>query len=235
MSRSDRVKANRVALMRAAADLIGERGYEETSVGRITERAGLAHGTFYRYFESRQDLFDELLPTVGNELLQQLRARVSGARDVLDLEERGFRGFFDFLVEHPGFYRLLNEAETAAPAAFQEHIDNLARHYVSALERSRARGELPGFEARELEVLAFILMAARFYIYLRFSKVEGGAGPIPDWVVAAYMKFVTFGLAGAPPERTRKSAPEADGTSERAATRRRRSTSRSRASGETQQ
>ena len=196
ISRTERVKANRAALMRVAAEIIGERGYEETSVARITERAGLAHGTFYRYFESRQDLFDRLLPEVGDELIEQLKMRVSGAPDIFGLEELGFRGFFEFLVEHPGFYRLLNEAEVASPKAFEQHIDNLARHYVSALERSRNRGELPGFEPRELEVLAFILMAARFYVYLRFSKTEGGPGPLPDWIVAAYMKFLRFGLAG---------------------------------------
>jgi AcrR family transcriptional regulator len=189
------VKANRVALLRAAAEIVGERGYEETSIARITERAGLAHGTFYRYFGSRQELFDQLLPSLGEELIRDLRGRVSGARDLLDLEERGFRGFFGFLTRHPGFYRLLNEAEVAAPAAFRHHIDNLAGHYVSALERSRARGELPGFEARELEVLAFVLMAARFYIHLRFSE---GDGRIPEWVVGAYMKFARFGFGGVP-------------------------------------
>lgn len=194
--RAERVQENRRALMKAAADIIGERGYEGTSIARITERAGLAHGTFYRYFESRQDLFDQLLPETGDELIEFLRARASGASDLMDLEERGLRGFFDFVVENPGFYRLLNEAEIAAPSAFAHHIDKLATHYVAALERSRTRGELPDFEPRELEVLAFILMAARFYIYLRFAKTKAGPRPIPKWVTATYMKFVSHGLQG---------------------------------------
>jgi AcrR family transcriptional regulator len=195
--RAERVQENRRALMKAAADIIGERGYEGASIARITERAGLAHGTFYRYFESRQDLFDQLLPETGDELIEFLRARASGASGLMDLEERGLRGFFDFVVENPGFYRLLNEAEIAAPSAFEHHIDKLATHYVAALERSRARGELPDFEPRELEVLAFILMAARFYIYLRFAKTKVGPRPIPKWVVGTYMKFVAHGLRGA--------------------------------------
>jgi len=195
--RTERVKENRRALVRAAAEIVGERGYEEASIARITERAGLAHGTFYRYFETRQDLFDQLLPDVGNELIDFLRGRASGASNLMDIEERGLRGFFDFLLENPGFYRLLNEAEVAAPSAFDHHINKLAAHYVASLERSRARGELSGFEAHELEVLAFVLMAARFYIYLRFAKTPAGPRPIPDWVVATYMKFITHGLRGA--------------------------------------
>ncbi|MGY3691726.1 AcrR family transcriptional regulator [Bradyrhizobium sp. USDA 3240] len=193
-SRSERVKENRRALVQAAAEIVGERGYEATSIAKITERAGLAHGTFYRYFESRQDLFDQLLPDVGDELIDFLKGRASGASNLMDVEERGLRGFFDFLLENPGFYRLLNEAEVSAPSAFDHHVTNLAAHYVTALERSRARGELVGYEPRELEVLAYILMAARFYMYLRFSKTASGPQPIPDWVVATYMKFITHGL-----------------------------------------
>lgn len=199
-SRTERVKENRRALVRAAAEIVGERGYEETSIARITERAGLAHGTFYRYFESRQDLFDQLLPDVGDELIDFLKHRASGAGSLMDVEERGMRSFFDFLLENPGFYRLLNEAEVSAPSAFEHHVTNLAAHYVAALERSRARGEITGFEPKELEVLAYILMAARFYMYLRFSKTPTGPQPIPDWVVGTYMKFITHGLKGPQPK-----------------------------------
>ena len=193
-TRSEKAEANRQALLRAAAELVGEVGYEATSIARITERAGLAQGTFYRHFESRQAMFDMLLPNMGEDLLASLRDRVHGASDILDVEEKGFRGFFEFVERHPGFYRILNEAEIAAPKAFDYHIQNLAKHYVGALKRSHQRSQLPGFEERELEVIAYILMAARFYIYLRFAKSDAGVGAIPDWVVRAYMKFVAGGL-----------------------------------------
>lgn len=201
ISRAERVKENRRALIKAATEIVGERGYEETSVARITERAGLAHGTFYRYFESRQDLFDQLLPNVGDDLIDFLKARVSGARNLMDVEERGLRGFFDFLLENPGFYRLLNEAEIAAPSAFDQHISNLSHHYVASLKRSQMQGELSGYETEELEILAFVLMAARFYLYLRFAKTSTGPRPIPDRVVETYMKFITHGLQGPGPKR----------------------------------
>ena len=55
---------------------------------------------------------------------------------------------------------------------------------------------MPGFSDRELEVVAMTLMASRYYLYLRFVKSEGGPGPMPDWVVRAYMKLVSFGFRG---------------------------------------
>ena len=55
----------RAALLQAAAEIVGEYGYADASITRITQRANLAQGTFYNYFASRQDIFDELLPVLG--------------------------------------------------------------------------------------------------------------------------------------------------------------------------
>ena len=64
LRRAEKTEANRRAIIKAAAEVIGEHGYEGASISRITDRAGLAQGTFYLYFESRQQLFDTLLPEI---------------------------------------------------------------------------------------------------------------------------------------------------------------------------
>ena len=106
-TRAEKVARNRLSLLHAGAEVVGELGYEEASVARIAERAGLAHGTFYKHFESRQAMFDELLPNMGKELLDEVRAQIQGTRDIIEMEDKGFRGFFDFLTRNPGFYRVL--------------------------------------------------------------------------------------------------------------------------------
>jgi AcrR family transcriptional regulator len=56
----------RARLQEAALVLYGERGYEETTVAEIAERAGLTKRTFFRYFaDKREVLF------WGSELLEQ--------------------------------------------------------------------------------------------------------------------------------------------------------------------
>jgi AcrR family transcriptional regulator len=56
----------RARLQEAALALFGERGYEETTVAEIAERAGLTKRTFFRYFtDKREVLF------AGSELLEQ--------------------------------------------------------------------------------------------------------------------------------------------------------------------
>lgn len=194
LSRDERAGEVREAIFRAAAKVVGRHGYVEASINRITKAAGIAQGTFYLYFESRQALFDQLLPHVGVDMLHFIRARVTGAKDVFDTEERGFRAFFEFLQGSPGFFRILNEAEAAAPTAHRKHFELLTQHYVDSLQRGIDAGQIRQFGHDELETVAYVFMAARSYLYLRYMKDAKGRPQLPESVVRTYMKLVRGGL-----------------------------------------
>lgn len=198
LRRAEKSELNRAALMRAAAEVIGAQGYEGASIGRITERAGLAQGTFYLYFESRQALFDILLPELSRQATQYIAAKAHGAKSFFELEERGFRGFLEWVKEHPSHMRVLNEAEVAAPKAFEQHFEQLLKGYLSALTRARAQGEIKAYSDRELRAIAYMLIGARNYLHLGFSQENGGQRAAPKWLVESYMSFVRSALAQSP-------------------------------------
>ena len=50
----------RSTLVKAARSLFEKRGYLDTSVGDIAGRARVAHGTFYTYFNSKEEMFAEV-------------------------------------------------------------------------------------------------------------------------------------------------------------------------------
>lgn len=62
-------------LAQAAFDLFDERGYEQTTVDDITERAGLGRTTFFRYYRSKEDV---IFPD-HDQLLNQLRERLASS------------------------------------------------------------------------------------------------------------------------------------------------------------
>jgi AcrR family transcriptional regulator len=197
LRRAEKVEENLRALFRAAAKVVGEVGYTAASIASITQAAGLAQGTFYRYFDSRQDLFDQLLPHVGQDLVEFLGKRVTGAEDIYEVESRALRASFDYLLDNPGFYRILNEAEFAAPKAYELHFQNLVKRFQASLERSRRNGQLRGYKPEELETLAYMLMAIRGYIHYRYGKAPTGESvPIPEAVIKTFLKFLQGGLNG---------------------------------------
>ncbi len=56
--------STRERLLASAQELIEEGGYGAASVAAIAERAGVAAGTLYRHFESKQELFVEVFRSV---------------------------------------------------------------------------------------------------------------------------------------------------------------------------
>jgi AcrR family transcriptional regulator len=194
LTRAEKNVRTREKIFRVAAKLIGENGYSGAPVSRITAEADIAQGTFYNYFTSQQDLFDQLLPALGAELLGFIRAKTSNAPNSIERERQGFIAFFEFLKLRPEFYRILYEAEVFAPDAYMRHMSIISHSYVRTLERDFDNGHLTLRNKAEVEPIAFSLMAARQYLCMQYARRNGKIIDLPDWVVDAYMSLVNRGI-----------------------------------------
>lgn len=195
LTRAEKSQKIKRDLLAAAAKVVGKVGYSNAQVSRITALANVGQGTFYNHFESRQDLFDQLLPTLGGELLDFIRVRAADAPNALEREKRSFKAFFEFLKESPEFYRILYEAEVFAPKAFAAHMERIAGAYVHTLQRDAEQGGIVALDKNALEVLAFTLMGARHYLCMRFARKNGRVVDPPAWVLETYMRLVEQGIA----------------------------------------
>ncbi|MBN9428601.1 MAG: TetR/AcrR family transcriptional regulator [Burkholderiales bacterium] len=162
-TRADQLESNRAALIRAAAQVIGQEGYAKASVGKITALAGLGQGTFYTYFTSRQELFDILLPELGAEMRMVLNQRIAGASTLIEAEEASYRAFVEYVIAYPGYGRILFEADTLAPAASREHARQSYAQHIERLTRAWEKGELPDYKLEEIPSLSAVLLGLRRY------------------------------------------------------------------------
>src|SRR3546814_11499728 len=117
LSREEKARETYMRILESAAQVVGEEGYAEASVSKITRLAGVAQGTFYNYFESRQHIFDKLLPYMGRQMLDHIRRSMPGGLVGAAREEARLRAFFGYLNAHPSFYRILSDAEVFPPTA----------------------------------------------------------------------------------------------------------------------
>lgn len=194
LTRAERAAENRARLIHAAQEVIGEVGYAEASIARIVERAGLAHGTFYLYFESRQDLFDKLLPETGEEALAFIGKAVKDSPDFVSMEEKGLHAFFEYAVQNPSYFRVLSEAEIAAPDAYVGYTRRRTNSFLAAVKAAWKRGEIEGYTEKELGVLTQLMLAARAYLFQEYARTTNGVRKPPPWVVDTYIKFLLNGL-----------------------------------------
>lgn len=195
LRRPERADANRKALLRAAAYVVGKHGYANASIGRITERCGLAQGTFYLYFQSRQDLFDQLLPAVGEEMLAHIGKAVRGARDFFEIERRGLTAFFDFLGRNRGFFRILYETDAVSPDATRNHYELIVRKYRAVIARASEERQIRPLSDLEADVAIFVMIGARDYLYRRLIIDRKADRTWQQSVVDAYIELLRNGLA----------------------------------------
>jgi AcrR family transcriptional regulator len=181
---------SRRRILAAAESLFADLGFHAASIVKITEAAGVAQGTFYIYFESKQAVFEEVLLDLNHRVRQ---AMAEGARDAAtreDAERGGFRGFFRFTAEHPALYRVIRQAEFVAPALLERHYATIAAGYVDGLRQAMAAGEVA---AADPEVVAWALMAVGEMIGMRWV-LWPRATEIPPDVFEETMAFVSRAL-----------------------------------------
>jgi AcrR family transcriptional regulator len=66
--RSRRGAETRGRLIDAAKGVFEDKGFHEARVSDIAERAGVSHGSFYHYFESKEDVFREVAAAIDQAL-----------------------------------------------------------------------------------------------------------------------------------------------------------------------
>ncbi|MGB3290764.1 MAG: helix-turn-helix domain-containing protein [Burkholderiaceae bacterium] len=194
LTRQEKSQLTHDALMKAAAVTVGEQGYADTMVSTITARANVAQGTFYNYFESKQELFERLLPELGREMLSYIRERTLHVETALEREELSFRAFFEFLERRPEFYRILYEAELFVPTAFRDHMDTIARGYIKFLRSAWKKGELNIKDESELEPTSYMLMGIRHYLCMQYARQDNKVVALPEQIVGIYKKMITNGM-----------------------------------------
>jgi AcrR family transcriptional regulator len=152
---SSRGVETRRRLIEAAEQIFAEVGYHEASIVKITEAAGVAQGTFYLYFQSKKDVFDELVRDLNRRVRHAMKEASSQGRDRLEAELLGFGAYFRFTAEHTALYRIIRQAEFVSPEMLHYHYEKLAEGYVEALRAAMADGEVGAIDP---EVTAFALM-----------------------------------------------------------------------------
>lgn len=180
------------ALITAAIEVVGEEGYAAASITKIALHAKIANGTFYNYFESRQDLFDQLLPLVGDRLIDHIRKHTDKNATGLERERMRIAAYLDFLRVTPGFIRIFHEAEVYAPRAYERHMNQYFTGYVDSLKKSISRGEVAGFSEDDIPALAFLLMGMRDFMATMIMKYPNENGVI-DRIIDTYLRLISRG------------------------------------------
>lgn len=135
----------RARLLAATMELLAEDGYAAASVGAITERTGVAAGTLYRHFPSKEALFVELFREVCNGEVEAMHAAAATHDAPLDQLAAALETFARRALVHPRVaWALLAEPVDALVDA--ERLDYRRRYralVAELLDAAIAAGSIP--------------------------------------------------------------------------------------------
>ncbi|WP_344705548.1 TetR/AcrR family transcriptional regulator [Sphingomonas swuensis] len=190
--RTARGERTRRKILDAALAEFGDRGFGETGIVDITRRAKVALGTFYTYFDSKDEVFRALVGDMSEQVKRAVAPALEPHRGTLEGEEKALAAFLAFVREHQQVYRIIDEAEFVDPAGFRRHYETTAARIAERLDEGAAGGKVrAATDPLDREVRAWALMGMNVFLGLRFGVWDVADG---DQVAAAANRLIAEGL-----------------------------------------
>jgi AcrR family transcriptional regulator len=97
----------RLAILDAARSAFADRGFHQTSLDAVAERAGISKALLYEHFASKRELFGAMLEMHVEELVQRINHAVATAEPGEARLHAGLEAFFGFVEERRGAWRIM--------------------------------------------------------------------------------------------------------------------------------
>lgn len=168
--RSQRGKKTRDVLVAAAEEVFWKKGYVDARVADIVDEAGVSHGAFYTYFDSKEAVLwaiasdlDDATYEAGHGTLAE-----SGGDEVRAIELAN-RRYLEFYLANRKALRLIEEVATSNAKMRQARRrtrERIVERTARSLKRMQADGVCdPGLDP-ELAAQALVSMVSHFAYYM---------------------------------------------------------------------
>jgi AcrR family transcriptional regulator len=196
----------REQLLAIAVERFAKYGYHKTKISDIVAQAGVAQGTFYWYFKSKESIALEIIQSGKERLLQVIgkgyRTEPGTVQEMVQGSQRLLADIFRFARDNRYFMELLlteRGEDEAIRQAFREARVAMEEAFRRNIQRAIEFGMLP--ESMDLHVRAALLMSLIEGIVARwlFGPVPPDsdlANLTPEQLAAEAVRFEFFGLLG---------------------------------------
>lgn len=174
-----RGQATRDKLVAAAREVFAERGFAATRMGDLADAAGVAHGTVYTYFDTKEDVLLAVLDSVRHDLHEAMT--LPTVRDPIARVEAANRAYLAGYRTHAHLLRVAEEA-SATDERFADVLLELRRTHVARVATAISKLQAEALAAPDLD--AHTAAAALCGMVEAFAKHWLGRGEAHDEAVA---------------------------------------------------
>jgi len=135
-------------LIAKGRELFGSYGLKKTSIEDLTKAVGIAQGSFYTFFSSKEELYLEVMDREGEAIKQKLLKE----DDIKELTREKFKSFFkkvlDIVNDNPIIRQMFLEEEVDTlirkipPEKMKEYNKRFMRDFLPIIEKWQAEGAI---------------------------------------------------------------------------------------------
>jgi AcrR family transcriptional regulator len=181
----------REEIMAAAKKVFARKGFHATTIADIAKESGLAYGSVYWYFDSKDDLFHALMAAEEYALRAHITAALAAAGAQRSSAETPFRtavqATFEFFEADKATVRLLFRDAYAWGDRFEKHLGGIYERFIDDIETlivaAQQRGDVVAAPPR---MVAYTLAALIGQLAHRRLSTDDGvtAADVADFVVS---------------------------------------------------
>lgn len=207
----------RVSVLSAAREVFREKGYADARMSDIASRAGVAVGSIYLHFKTKEALVVGISDEINQDALAWLVPCLN-MPDALDAMEAALRAGLAFYQKERDFIQLLylGIGLREMAEAWQGYEDPIAHALADFLRVRMAAGEIRKYDPDKLAVLIFGMVDQAAMHTILF-----GAGDIQDYTPTLLQMVRNLLKPDSAPARKARAAPSPVKKSARRATHRR--------------
>jgi AcrR family transcriptional regulator len=187
--REERAAQIRADILASAERLLAEKGVDRATINDITSGAGVGFGTFYNYFSSKEEVYQELILNGLNLLVERIDERCSRTSDHRERLRIAAEEAADFAADRSDLFLLLFTTKSNVHAAVHEGVQGLAESLKGWLSQGFAEGAYQPVDP----ALAVSAMIGIFAFVLRpLAQDQGRKREIKD----ALVRLIQGAVAG---------------------------------------
>ena len=135
-------KNRREEILTAAITVFSQKGYHDTSISDLIEKAEIARGTFYLYFENKRQIFDSILDNLLLEIDRCIKTIEIGTDrpNPLDQLRANLTRIFTLFVENPELSKILLRHATGPDEESDQKITEFYSNSAYKIEEALRLG-----------------------------------------------------------------------------------------------
>ena len=161
--REERKAQNRAKLLAAARKVFAEKGVGAATARDIVRETDLATGTFYNYFDSKEEVFAALVDELAAKARAAVRAqRREPGRTVEQRVEAAYRAYFELVIAESELFHVFRRNAGAITMMYEhDWFAESERELFEDLADWTRAGEMPEVD---LELLAQAMVGAAVHV-----------------------------------------------------------------------